>query len=85
VRFKRATSIRVSVNPFYSTKMQEFSTQIFGSTNVDDHLSQFVSLYLDYLNDESYTPQSVSVKAGTTLYDMEVRTNLECVLAWNYY
>lgn len=32
-----------------------------------------VSLYLDFRQDESYTPQKISIKAGTNFNDLHVR------------
>ena len=36
---------------------------------------QWVSLYMDYKLDESYTPSKVAVRAGTNFHDLTVSTD----------
>jgi anaphase-promoting complex subunit 10 len=35
---------------------------------------QEVTMYLDYKQDESYTPQRISIRAGTCYQDLQVRS-----------
>lgn len=38
------------------------------------HTTQQVSLYLSFVQDESYTPCQLSIRAGTTFHDLRVPT-----------
>ena len=51
--------VRIQVNIFFSKKSLIF-------------FFQEVALYIDFKNDESYTPNKISVRAGTTLQDLKV-------------
>ena len=68
----RDYSVLVCINCFNDTRSDGPQPHSVNIQFVRKTLVKELALYLDYKQDESYTPSKISVRAGTHFHDLQV-------------